>query len=52
MFQSESCIHPEIVYIDVREGDADVYLRTSSSDIAQQLLATKHWPNMQLLQGY
>lgn len=51
MFQSESRIHPEIKYVDVKESSTDVYLRTTTPDIAQQLLATKHWPNMDLLQG-
>lgn len=51
LFQSESRIRPEIKYVDINEGCADIYLRTSAPDIAQQVLAMKHWPNMELLQG-
>lgn len=49
--KSESRIHPEIKYVDVKESSTDVYLRTSTPEVAQQVLATKHWPNMELLQG-
>lgn len=49
--KTECRIHPEIKYVEVTEGREDVYLRTSSPEIAQQVLATKHWPNMELLQG-
>lgn len=49
--KTECRIHPEIKYVDATEGSMDVYVRTSSPDIAQQVLATKHWPNMELLQG-
>ncbi|XP_054260397.1 la-related protein 7 [Macrosteles quadrilineatus] len=49
--KSEFRIHPDICYVDVKEGSSCVYLRTTSPEFATSLLQTKHWPNMELIQG-
>ncbi|XP_067008323.2 la-related protein 7 [Anabrus simplex] len=50
-FKADARVYPNVKYVDVKEGDTEVFLRCSSAEAAKQLVSEKPWERMSVIEG-